>query len=559
MRNFKVFLLRFENIFMKKPFNTFYFIIFSLLITLKVSSQPFSKQDYLHGKLTKLRSSFDVKMYEITVKVNIEQKYISGKNNITFLALNDLNKIQIDFKLPMQIEKVEMDNTPLLYEQDSNAYFIKFPNTIKKGSKATVSVYFKGNPPVAKNAPWDGGFVFSKDSANKPWVGLACEGLGAYSWLPCKDHLSDEAETMIMHLQVPNGLTGVSNGKLIGRTPLPDGYTQFDWKTSYPINNYNITINIADYVQIQDDYRSPLNGILVLNYHVLRENEQKAKVHFKQVKDMMACFERFFTPYPFWNDGYKLVETPYWGMEHQSCVAYGNDYKNNEWGFDFIIVHESGHEWFGNNLSMKDHADIWIHESFTTYSEAVYVEFKQGYDQAVKYLNSQRHHIKNLAPIIAPRDVYFHGRTDNDVYYKGTWMLHTMRNMLNSDTCWFNMLYELNDDLKHQTLTSADVENYISKRTRYNFAPFFNQYLRKTALPVFEYQIIDKDDKLELKYRLKTDVSGLEMPIKVMLGKNKFEYIIPANHWKIVELQYSSKENFKVDTENFLIEVKDVK
>jgi aminopeptidase N len=245
-------------------------------------------------------------------------------------------------------------------------------------------------------------------------------------------------------------------------------------------------------------------------------------------------------------------------MEHQSCVAYGNDYKNNEWGFDFIIVHESGHEWFGNSLSMKDHADMWIHESFTTYSEAVYVEFKQGYDKTVKYLNSQKHFIKNREPIIAPRDVYFHGRKDNDVYYKGTWMLHTMRKMLNNDTTWFNMLYELNDDLKYKTLASADVENYITKRTRYNFAPFFNQYLRKAALPVFEYQFIEKENILELKYRLTTNVSGLEMPIKVILSTGKFEYIIPASHWKIVELQYSSKENFKVDTENFLIEVKEV-
>jgi len=537
-----------------------FFISFLLVVLFgNLSAQPFSKQDYLHGKLTKLRTCFDVKSYEITVKVDIEKRFISGKNEITFLAVTDLNKIQIDLKRPMKIEKVVFEDKNLLYEQDSNAYFINFTQKITKGSLAKITVFFSGFPPIAKNAPWDGGFVFKKDSSYKPWVGLACEGIGAYCWLPCKDHLSDEAENMTMHLQVPNGLVGVSNGKFTGKLPLNNGYTQFDWKVTYPINNYNITINIADYAQIQDDYRSPTKGIMVLNYFVLKENEQKAKIHFKQVKDMMGCFERFFTPYPFWNDGYKLVETPYWGMEHQSCVAYGNDYKNNEWGFDFIIVHESGHEWFGNNLSMKDHADMWIHESFTTYTEAVYVEFKQGYDKAVKYLNSQKHYIKNSKPIIAPRDVYYQGRKDNDVYYKGTWMLHTMRKMLNNDTCWFNMLYELNDDLKLKTLTSANVENYIIKRTRYDFAPFFNQYLRKASLPVFEYQIIQKENILELKYRLLTNVAGLEMPIKVMLSKDKFEYIIPSNHWKIVELQYSSKENFKVDTDNFLIDVKEVK
>lgn len=535
------------------------FITFLLVFLIEnLSAQPFSKQEYLHGKVTKYRSCFDVKMYEITTKVFIEQKFISGKNEITFLALKDLNKIQIDLKLPMKIERVLYKEKELLYEQDSNAYFIIFNEKIKEGSVHTITVYYSGNPPVAKNAPWDGGFVFNKDSSNKPWVGLACEGIGAYCWLPCKDHLSDEAEIMIMHLQVPNGLVGVSNGKMIGKTPLNNGYTQYDWKVSYPINNYNITLNIADYVQLQDEYRSPTNGIMVLNYYVLKENERKAKVHFKQVKDMMGCFERFFTPYPFWNDGYKLVETPYWGMEHQSCVSYGNDYKNNEWGFDFIIVHESGHEWFGNSLSMKDPSDMWIHESFTTYSEAVYVEFKQGIENAVKYLNSQKHHIKNIVSMIAPKDVYYHGRKDNDIYYKGSWMLHTMRKMLNNDTTWFNMLYELNDDLKLKTLTSADIENYMSQRTRFNYAPFFNQYLRQSKLPVFEYQFLEKENKLELKYRLTTDVSGLEMPIKVMLSKDKYEYIIPANHWKIVELQYSGKENFKVDTENFLIEVKEV-
>lgn len=544
---------------MNKPSSIFYFLIFNLLISLQVVGQPFSKQEYTHGKLTKLRSCFDVNVYDITVKVNIDQQFISGTNAITFTALSNFNKLQLDLMQPMLIEKIMYNDAPLLFTRDNDAYIVQFNETIKKGSKHTIAVSFKGNPPVAKNAPWDGGFVFTKDSSNKPWVGLACEGVGAYCWLPCKDHLSDEAETMLMHLQVPTGLVGVSNGKFLGTKVVDNNYTQYDWKVSYPINNYNITINIGDYAQLQDDYRSPTNGILVLNYYVLKGNEQKAKVHFRQVKDMLGCFERFFTPYPFWNDGYKLVETPYWGMEHQSCVSYGNDYHNNAFGFDFIIIHESGHEWFGNSLSMKDHADMWIHESFTTYTEAVYVEFKQGLAKAVEYLNSQKHHIKNQKPIIAPRDVYFHGRKDNDVYYKGTWMLHTMRNMLNNDTTWFNTLYELADEFKYQTLTSAQVENYISKRTRFNYAPFFEQYLRHEALPLFEYSFIQKDDILELKYRLKTDVGNIEMPLRVMLSKDKFEYIIPSTHWQIVELKYSGKENFKIDTDNFLIEVKEIK
>lgn len=524
-----------------------------------VMGQPFSKSDYTHGKLNPMRTCFDVKMYNITVKVAIDKQFISGKNEITFTATSNFNKIQIDLMQPMQIDKIVYNDGLLAYTRDSNAFVVDFKQTIKKGSTHKISVFFSGYPLVAKNAPWDGGFVFAKDSSNKPWVGLACEGIGAYCWLPCKDHLSDEAETMLMHLQVPNGLVGVSNGKFFGKTPIDSGYMQFDWRVSYPINNYNITINIGDYVLIQDEYRSPSNGILPLSYYVLRENEEKAKPHFKQVNDMLACFERFFTPYPFWNDGYKLVETPYWGMEHQSCVAYGNNYKNNQWGFDFIIVHESGHEWFGNSLSMKDHADMWIHESFTTYTEAVYVEFKQGLEKSLEYLKSQRGFIKNISPIIAPRDVYFHGRKDNDVYYKGTWMLHTMRSMLNNDTTWFNTLYELAHEFRYKTLTSADVETYISKRTRFNFAPFFNQYLRASALPVFEYRFIEKEKILELEYRLKTNVGNIDMPIKVMLSKGTYEYIIPANHWKVVELKYSSKESFKVDTDNFLIETREVK
>ncbi len=540
--------------------NKFAFLALGIsFIILNSAAQPFSKTDYQHGKLNPLRSCFDVNRYEITLKVTPLQKYISGNNLISFTALKNIHKIQLDLFAIMKIDSIIYLNKSIHFDRDSNIFVINFENKILKGTKSSLTIYFSGKPLEAKKAPWDGGFVWSKDTSGNAFVGLACEGIGASCWLPCKDHLSDEAESMLMHLQVPNHLTGVSNGKLLGTLQLKDDYIQYDWAVTYPINNYNITVNIADYAHIHDEYRSPMYGILNLDYYVLKSAEKIARQHFNQVKTMMNCFEKYFGPYPFWNDGYKLVETPYWGMEHQSCVAYGNNYQNNKFGFDFIIIHESGHEWFGNSLSMNDPAEMWIHESFTTYSESVFQECLQGKERAYRYILEQKKNIKNVQPIIGYYDVYYHGRKDNDIYYKGAWMLQTMRYMLDNDTLWFNTLYDFANTFKRQNVSNKQVMEFFSKRTHHNWNNFFEQYLFKAQLPVFEYSIKEVDGRLELKYRLVADVKGLEIPVKVNINKDALEDILANSSWQIIDLAYFNKADFKLDTGRVLLQVKELK
>lgn len=556
-----VFDFRFDKLFLTKLkrflFLTFSFISFSIIAQPK---QSFSRYEYLHGKLTSLRSCFDVKQYEITVKVEPNLKYISGKNVITFFVVNDFQQFQLDLFLQMKIDSIVFENKQLVYKRDSNAVFVNIGKKIRKGELHNLTVYFRGYPPIAKNAPWDGGFVWSKDSSGSDWVGLACEGLGASCWLPCKDHLSDEADSMKMHLIVPENLVGVSNGKLVSQGNALLGFKQFDWEVHNPINNYNITINVANYAHIHDEYESKVNAMqkyLPLDYYVLKENEEKARMFFpNEVKRMLDCFELRFGAYPFWSDGYKLVETPYWGMEHQSCVSYGNGYKGNRWGFDFIIVHESGHEWFGNSLSCKDAAEMWIHESFTTYSETLFLECQFGYQTSLKYLIEQRRNIQNNVPMIGPYDVNFHGRKDNDIYYKGAWVLQTLRSVIDHDSVWFLMLKELNNVFGKKNITTANIVQLFNEKSNLKLEKFFEQYLTHAAIPELEYKIVDKGESLELHYRWSNTIHGFEMPIKATISKGLYDFILPTRNWQIIDLNFLDQNDFKIQTDKFLINVK---
>lgn len=523
------------------------------------AQQKFTRYDYLHGKLTPMRTCFDVTYYNISLKVQPERRYISGSNTITFRVVKDFQKMQIDLFSVMKIDSMSFFGKRVAYTRDSNSVFVDLGMKVKKGGTGRLKVYFSGVPVVAKKAPWDGGFVWEKDSAHNDWVGLACEGIGASCWLPCKDHWSDEADSMEMHLVVPAHLTGVSNGRLLGQTDLKNGYRQFDWKVSNTINNYNISVNVGAYEHIHDTYRAKFSDIakpLNLDYYVLAYNKEKAQQHFKQTYKMLEAFENYFGPYPFWEDGYKLVETPYWGMEHQSCIAYGNDFNDNRWGFDFIIVHESGHEWFGNSLSAVDPAEMWIHESFTTYSEALYVEYFMGYEASVKYLKEQRRNIENKEPLIGPYSVYYHGHKDNDIYYKGSWMLHTLRSFIDKDTLWFSMIKDFSLTFKHQNVTTAQLISFFNKRSGKNLTPFFEQYLYRASLPGFDYKIEDRvDGNLTMSYRWLNTVKGFDMPVKVTVTKGSFEMITPTKSWQLIDLNYFDEKDFKIQTDRFLVKV----
>lgn len=534
----------------------------ALFISLCAAAQQpatFTRADTLRGMLTPLRTCYDINYYHLDVKVNIGEKSISGSNLFRFTAVENFKTVQIDLFANLKIDSIIYKKAVLPYKREYNAVFIDFPETIKKGEKDEFRVFYRGKPTIAKRAPWDGGFVFSTDKAGKPWVAVACQGFGASSWWPAKDHQSDEVDSMLISISVPKGLMDVSNGRLRSQEDLPDGYTRFNWFVSYPINNYTATLNIADYAHFTDNFNGE-GGNLSLDYYVLQENLEKAKAQFADdVKPMLKCFEYWFGPYPFYRDGYKLVETPYLGMEHQSAVAYGNKYQKGYLGrdlsrtgfglrWDYIIVHESGHEWFGNNITAKDIADMWIHESFTMYSEGLFVECQDNQLAGATYINGLRRNVGNLKPIIGPYNVNTEG--SGDMYYKGANMLHAIRMILNNDTKWREILHGLNRDLGLKTTTTEEVVAYINAKAGMDFTKIFDQYLRFPSIPTLEM----KNAKGEISYRWIADVAGFNMPVKIKTSATAgWKWIVPSTAWKSLK---TKSEKLIVDTDNFYIKTK---
>jgi aminopeptidase N len=487
------------------------------------------------GKLVFERSCFDVIHYDIKVKIKPNEKFISGSNSIEFKMLATSSKIQFDYTENMGIDSAKYKGKPIAFKRKGNKVKLEFIGGLQIDSTYKVEFCFSGKPLVAKLAPWDGGFVWRKDNNGYDWVGLACEGLGASAWLPCKDHWSDEAEGADITLIVPKDLTGVSNGKLIDEKIVDSAFKAFHWRVVNPINNYNISINVGHYINIKDTFLGV--NTVPLSYYVLDYNKASAERHFLQVHGMLDAFEHFFGQYPFNTDGYKLVETPYWGMEHQSCIAYGNNYKNNVFGFDFIIIHESGHEWFGNSITASDAADMWIHESFTTYAEALYMEYRVDKTRAIEYLSEQRKKIVSKHPMQGPRGVFYHGRTDSDIYYKGTWMLHTMRNILNNDSLWFATLKEMNSVFFHKIVCTEEIIQFFNNNTSYNWDLFFKQYLYKSSIPELEIkQTILKNGKIIYSIRLESDLKDLNIPLNIKLANGEVIGIVVSDKPIVIEL-----------------------
>ena len=526
---------------------------FLLLGIAGASAQNFSRRDSLQGGLRPERTNFDVQRYDLNIKIDPEKRYINGYNDITFKVIEKTKKIQLDLFDNMKVDSIVFNGKKLAYKRDNDAVFITFANELTKGKEEKLRFYYSGNPIVAKNAPWDGGFVFSKDSKGNPWVGVAVQGTGSSLWYPVKDHQTDEPDRgSSIKVAVPNGLMNVSNGRFLGSEDLKNGYTRWDWEVKNPINNYDITINIADYAHIHDN----LDG-LDLDYYVLKENEEKAKKHFEEVKPMLNCFQSKFGRYPFWEDGYKLVETPYLGMEHQSAVAYGNKYRKGYLGgdlsytgvgllFDYITIHETGHEWFGNSITSKDIADMWIHEGFTTYSETVFIECMFGYEKAMKYINGQRRNVQNDKPVIGIFGVNKEG--SGDMYYKGSLMLNTLRSIINNDDKWWAMILKYSETYRKQIIDTETVVAFFNKESGMNLTPVFNQYLRHKNIPVIQLKL--KGDKLE--YRWKTDEKNFKMPVEVMID-SKTVRLDANNDWQSLKVTATSMDNIKPDTNKFFI------
>nr|WP_315215086.1 M1 family metallopeptidase [uncultured Flavobacterium sp.] len=505
---------------------------------LSKSNVVFTKQDSLRGSITKERAWWDVKYYHLNIKVNPSDSTITGSNTIRYKVINEYNRIQIDLQNPMEIYKVIQDGVALQFKREGNAFFIELIAPQKVGLTKELTVIYGGKPKIAVNPPWDGGITWKNDTNGKSFIASSCQGLGASVWWPNKDHMYDEVDNMLISVNVPKNLTDVSNGRLQSVKQQKDGTKTYNWYVSNPINNYGVNINIGDYVTFSEKFKGE-KGDLDCTYYVLRDNLTKAKKHFQDVPRMLKAFEHWFGPYPFYEDSYKLVETPYLGMEHQSSVTYGNKFQNGYlgrdlsgtgWGlkFDFIIIHESGHEWFANNITYKDIADMWIHESFTNYSESLFVEYYYGKDAGAEYVRGTRKGIKNDSPIIGNYDVNNEG--SSDMYPKGGNMLHTLRQIVNDDEKWRGILRGLNSTFYHQTVTTKQIEDYLSQQVGIDLNPFFNQYLRDTRIPTLEYFF--KGGKLV--YRWTNCVPGFNMPVKVTLDGTE-KSLNPTTEWNRIE------------------------
>jgi len=523
--------------------------------------RTFTHADTLRGSNTPQRAWWDVTFYDLHVSVMPADSSISGWNGVTYLVKRPARVMQIDLQVPLVVDSMVQQGRPLTFRRDGNAFFVTLVAPQRTGAHNTIDVYYHGQPRVATNPPWDGGFTWRQDSLGHQWIATSNEGIGASVWWPNKDYLGDEPDSQRIAITVPDSLQDVSNGRLRNTTHNTDGTTTYEWFVNDPINNYDVEVNAGRYAHFSETYQGEA-GPLTMDFWPLAYHLDTAKVQFQQARSMMQCFEHWFGPYPWYRDGYKLIEAPYLGMEHQSGVTYGNHYENGYlgrdlshtgWGlkWDFIIVHESAHEWFGNNITMKDQADMWIHESFANYAENLYTECQDGKAAGAAYVIGTRRAIRNDAPIIGTYGVNDEG--SGDMYYKGGNMLHTIRQLVNDDEKWRGVLRGLNRTFWHQTVTSAQIEHYMSAHTGLDLSKVFQQYLTTTKVPELQYRLSGSS----LAYRWANVVPGFAMPVRVTVGDSAYALIHPTTAWKTMQVHLASAAAFGVDP-NFYVETRDL-
>lgn len=510
-----------------------------------------SRAKVLRGEYGRYRANNDLLYYHLDIRIDPAKKLISGKNTIKFRMLQEDKRIQLDLADVLKVDKIMLGGTELKYERDSGAVFVDFPNTLQKGKTYSIDFHYSGTPTQRGRF---GGFTFDKDPAGRDWIYSSCEGIGASVWWPNKDQWQDEVEGMDISIAAPNNLMDVSNGRFLGKKDLGDGFTQWNWKVQYPINNYDVAVNIGNYTQFSDR-----KGDLTLDYYVLPENLEKAKKQFSQTKGMLEAFEHYFGEYPFKKDGYKLIEVPYAGMEHQSAVAYGNGYKNGYFGrdwtgvgislrFDFIIIHESGHEWFGNSVTAADPSDMWIHEGWTTYLECLFCEYTYGKADALKYTNGLKSHVSNKQPILQKRGI--NQEPPQDQYFKGALFIHTLRSVVDDDKKWFALIKKFYQTFKYKNIFNEDVVKFFNKNTGKDLTPLFDEYLRYATIPTLELKFGDK----AVEYRWVASEKAFAMPVKVG-RRDHWQIIKPTTTWQTLKTDLSASE-FEVATDLYYINVK---
>jgi len=514
--------------------------------------RPPTRADVLRGEYGRYRANNDLLSYHLDVRVDPVKKWIGGKNTIRFKMLEDGTRIQLDLYANLGVDKIVLGARPLKYERELNTVWVDFPETLKAGRTYAIDFFYSGTP---KEIGRFGGFVFRKDPAGNDWIFTACEGEGAAVWWPNKDQWRDEVENMDLSVALPNDLVDVSNGALAGKTDLGDGYTRWDWKIHYPINNYDVSINAGKYVHFGDRL-----GDLPLDFYVLPGSLEKAKAQFAQAKPMIEAYEHYFGEYAFKKDGYKLIEVPYSGMEHQSAVTYGNHFANGylerDWTgvgvspkFDFIIIHESGHEWFGNAVSAADVSDMWIHEGWTTYLECLYVERLFGREDAIKYTNGYKAKVRNREPIVTQRGI--HRTPSQDMYFKGALFLNTLRSVVDDDTRWFALIHDVFQHFKYQNILTEDLVRFVNAQLGQDLTPIFDEYLRRADLPTLEVAFNEAEGTMA--YRWKAGERGFAMPIKA--GRpGAWQLLHPTTDWKLLKTQLR-KDEFQVATDLYYVNV----
>ena len=538
-------------------------IIFALIVitqftkaqSLLEQRKTFTRADTLRGSLRPERSCFDVTFYELNIRLDTGNHSLAGSNKMVFTTVHDFTTLQIDLHANMVIDSIVAINKQLNYKREFGAIFVDMPRQMKVGERGEMMIYYHGKPTIAKRPPWDGGFTWTTDDRGKLWMGVSCEGTGASLWWPNKDYLGDEPDSMRVICTIPNGLKCVSNGVEEKDVANADSTTTFYWKVSYPINNYDISLNVGDYVHFSDVYVADDNTKLALDYYVISYNLGLAKEQFKQVKPMLKCYEKYLGKYPFWNDGYALVETPYLGMEHQEAVAYGNKYQSGYAGYDFsrigldfdyIIIHETAHEWWGNSVSCRDLADMWIHESFATYTESIYADCMYGPDTALLYINAKKSSVGNKAPIVGQYGVNEEG--DGDMYNKGMLFLHTLRHVVNNDPKWWSIIKGMCDTtFKYKTIGYEDVVTYFNQKTGMNLTAVFDQYLKHAKIPTLQYNLKKEEDgTYTFNYKWKTDVKGFLMPFFVSTDNRTDMHLNATNEWNKVTVTLKKESDLHI-------------
>jgi aminopeptidase N len=518
------------------------------LIAVSLSAQTPTRADILRGEYGPYRANNDLLFYHLDVRVDPEKKFLSGKNTIRFRMLEDATRIQLDLHSALKVDKILFGSAELKHQREEGAVFVDFPEKLHKGRVYSIDFYYSGNPVESGRF---GGIAFRKDPSGHPWINTACEGQGASVWWPNKDQWRDEVESMRLSVSIPKDLVDVSNGKFLGKTDLGDGYTRWDWLIQYPINNYDVSLNIGNYQHFSDRFRN-----VPLDFYALPEHLEQAKKQFAQARGMLEAYTHYFGEYPFRKDGYKLIDAPYSGMEHQSAVTYGNHFANGylerDWTgvgisprFDFIIIHESGHEWFGNSVTAADRSDMWIHEGWTTYLEGLYVEYMYGHDDGIKYLNGYKPKIRNRDPIITKHGI--NRDPGQDQYFKGALFLNTLRTVIGDDRKWWKLIRGVYQEFKYKTIMTEDMVAYFNRHSGMNLTPIFDQYLRHSALPKLELDFTQKPG--EVAYRWVADEPAFAMAVRA--GE---QLLHPTTNWQTV-VTALTKDQFQVPMDLYYIEL----